>query len=141
MRYCARATGLKSSAPSWPIPSLRAAPGPTSGGARKSPSVRRMVELYKIVTNSVHSRLCLSRSRAVTPQRSRLPALLLSFFCLAPLAARAVDPPPAPDKPEFSLRRSVTDTAEKVWDGAQSVAVYALGTIGVNYKFGGNTPQ
>ena len=28
-----------------------------------------------------------------------------------------------------------------MWSGAQDVAIYALGLIGVNYKFGGNTPD
>jgi hypothetical protein len=32
-------------------------------------------------------------------------------------------------------------TAGKVWTGAQDVAMYALGLIGVTYKFGGNTPD
>ena len=32
-------------------------------------------------------------------------------------------------------------TAGKVWSGAQDVAMYALGLIGVTYKFGGNTPD
>ena len=28
-----------------------------------------------------------------------------------------------------------------MWSGAQDVAIYALGLIGVDYKFGGNTPE
>lgn len=36
---------------------------------------------------------------------------------------------------------SAAEAADKVWSGAQDVAVYALGLIGVNYKFGGNTPE
>jgi cell wall-associated NlpC family hydrolase len=28
-----------------------------------------------------------------------------------------------------------------VWHGAQDLAIYALGLIGVDYKFGGNTPE
>jgi cell wall-associated NlpC family hydrolase len=32
-------------------------------------------------------------------------------------------------------------TAAKAWSGAQDVAMYALGLIGVSYKFGGNTPD
>ena len=38
-------------------------------------------------------------------------------------------------------RRRAAETAGKVWTGAQDVAVYALGLIGVDYKFGGNTPD
>lgn len=32
------------------------------------------------------------------------------------------------------------EAAGKVWTGAQDVAVYALGLLGVSYKFGGSTP-
>jgi hypothetical protein len=32
-------------------------------------------------------------------------------------------------------------TAGKAWSGAQDVAMYALGLIGVTYKFGGSTPD
>jgi hypothetical protein len=32
-------------------------------------------------------------------------------------------------------------TAGKVWTGAQDVAIYALGLIGVDYRYGGNTPK
>jgi cell wall-associated NlpC family hydrolase len=31
--------------------------------------------------------------------------------------------------------------AAKAWSGAQDVAMYALGLIGVSYKFGGNSPD
>ena len=34
-----------------------------------------------------------------------------------------------------------TDAAHKVWSGAQDVAMYALGLIGVNYKSGGESPE
>jgi hypothetical protein len=40
-----------------------------------------------------------------------------------------------------SLAESAAATADKVWTGAQDVTLYALGLIGVNYKFGGNTPD
>jgi cell wall-associated NlpC family hydrolase len=78
----------------------------------------------------------------VTPLRPfRLSVLLLSLSCLSPFAANADEAASAAEKQDFSLTRSVQNTAEKLWDGAQSIAVYALGTIGVNYKFGGNTPE
>jgi cell wall-associated NlpC family hydrolase len=32
-------------------------------------------------------------------------------------------------------------TARKVWNGAQDVAIYALGLIGVDYRFGGESPD
>jgi cell wall-associated NlpC family hydrolase len=34
-----------------------------------------------------------------------------------------------------------SSSASKAWSGAQDVAMYALGLIGVTYKFGGNTPD
>lgn len=32
-------------------------------------------------------------------------------------------------------------TAVNVWQGAQDVAIYALGMIGIDYKYGGETPE
>ena len=37
--------------------------------------------------------------------------------------------------------RGTESTAGKVWSGAQDVALFALGMIGVNYRYGGNTPE
>lgn len=62
-------------------------------------------------------------------------ALAVSAATLAALPARSEEPPPQNDT--FSLKSAT----EKVWTGAQDIAVYALGLIGVNYKFGGNTPD
>jgi cell wall-associated NlpC family hydrolase len=35
----------------------------------------------------------------------------------------------------------VKDAASSAWHTAQSLSTYALGLLGVNYKFGGNTPE
>ena len=35
----------------------------------------------------------------------------------------------------------VAAAAENIWHGAQDVAIYALGLIGVEYRFGGETPE
>jgi cell wall-associated NlpC family hydrolase len=40
-----------------------------------------------------------------------------------------------------SFASSAADAAGKVWTGAQDVALYALGLIGVGYRFGGNSPE
>jgi len=40
-----------------------------------------------------------------------------------------------------SFGPSTATAAAKAWSGAQDVAMYALGLIGVTYKFGGNTPD
>ncbi|MEO8507493.1 MAG: C40 family peptidase [Betaproteobacteria bacterium] len=44
-------------------------------------------------------------------------------------------------KPKRSFTTSAAETVGKVWSGTQDVAIYALGLIGVEYKFGGNTPE
>ncbi len=36
---------------------------------------------------------------------------------------------------------TATATAERLWHGAQDVAIFALGLIGVDYRFGGETPE
>jgi cell wall-associated NlpC family hydrolase len=40
-----------------------------------------------------------------------------------------------------AARASASQAAAKVWQGAQDVAVFALGLIGVDYRYGGNTPD
>jgi cell wall-associated NlpC family hydrolase len=57
------------------------------------------------------------------------PALLF-----APLAA--ADPPPAARE----RASQASAGAANVWHGAQDLAIYALGLIGVDYKFGGTSP-
>lgn len=60
----------------------------------------------------------------------------LALFALAPLPATAQGTPPA-----RSFATSAAATASKVWSGAQDVAIYALGLIGVDYRYGGNSPE
>jgi len=38
-------------------------------------------------------------------------------------------------------KTTVVAAADKVWHGTQDLAVYALGMIGVAYRFGGETPE
>ncbi len=38
-------------------------------------------------------------------------------------------------------KTSVVAAADKAWHGTQDLAVYALGLIGVSYRFGGDTPE
>ena len=40
-----------------------------------------------------------------------------------------------------SLVESTRSTVETVWHGAQDLAIYALGMIGVDYRYGGDTPE
>lgn len=39
-----------------------------------------------------------------------------------------------------AAKATTVNAAAKVWQGAQDVAVFALGLIGVDYRFGGETP-
>jgi cell wall-associated NlpC family hydrolase len=63
-------------------------------------------------------------------------ALLLALaFAIAPAAyGQSAEAP-------RTFASSAAATASKLWTGAQDVAGYALGLIGVDYKFGGNTPE
>jgi cell wall-associated NlpC family hydrolase len=71
---------------------------------------------------------------------SRGVAFLLLGALLMPPAA-AAPRAKAPASLAESARASASDAASKVWQGAQDVALYALGLIGVDYRFGGETPD
>jgi cell wall-associated NlpC family hydrolase len=60
-------------------------------------------------------------------------ALILCASNAAPVAAEGarVD----------ALVASTRSTVETVWHGAQDLAIYALGMIGVDYRYGGETPE
>jgi hypothetical protein len=74
----------------------------------------------------------------VPPIRHRAVAFFIAL--VLPLSIQAAEPS-TPEIAETPLRQSVHDTAQIVWDGAQSLAIYALGMIGVDYKFGGSSPD
>jgi cell wall-associated NlpC family hydrolase len=40
-----------------------------------------------------------------------------------------------------ALARTAQEAATVAWNGAQDVAIYALGLIGVDYRYGGETPE
>ena len=69
------------------------------------------------------------------PLRIALAAALLIPLA-QPLCASAQSAPP-----ENALARSAKDAAATAWNGAQDVAIYALGLIGVDYRYGGETPE
>jgi len=48
---------------------------------------------------------------------------------------------PAPGSLSAAARATASQAASKVWHGTQDVALFALGLIGVDYRFGGNTPE
>ena len=63
-------------------------------------------------------------------------ALLLALVLVVAPAAHAQS-----SAAPRTFTSSAAATASKFWSGAQDVAGYALGLIGVEYKFGGNTPE
>jgi cell wall-associated NlpC family hydrolase len=63
-------------------------------------------------------------------------ATLFTASCLWSPGAAAQAAPPA-----NSLALSAKAAAANVWHGAQDVAIYALGLIGVDYRFGGESPE
>jgi cell wall-associated NlpC family hydrolase len=77
----------------------------------------------RLASNGSHS----DRTRILT-------ASLASALLFAPLAAAESD----------SARQSASQASAvpaTVWHGAQDLAIYALGLIGVDYRFGGTTPE
>ncbi|MBK9116234.1 MAG: C40 family peptidase [Betaproteobacteria bacterium] len=67
-----------------------------------------------------------------------------SFAAVTAVAAALTAAPvalAATSAPSRSFAASAAETAGKFWSGAQDVAIYALGMIGVDYKFGGNSPE
>jgi cell wall-associated NlpC family hydrolase len=63
-----------------------------------------------------------------------LTASLASALLFAPLAAAESDSARQPASQASAV-------AATVWPGAQDLAMYALGLIGVDYRFGGTTPE
>jgi hypothetical protein len=68
-----------------------------------------------------------------TSWRLRLGTAACVFACLLPLPAGATSLGEA--------RAQVGQVVDRVWTGAQDLAVYALGLIGVEYRFGGTRPE
>lgn len=74
------------------------------------------------------------------PRRRQLHLALLAagLFASAPLAL-------AQDAPGRSLTRAATATVKNVatsaWNSAQDLTAFALGLLGVDYRYGGTTPE
>ena len=64
---------------------------------------------------------------------SLLLALAAAAFAAVPASAQSARAPTIADK--------ARSTAETVWHGAQDLAMFALGLIGVDYRYGGETPE
>ena len=97
--------------------------------------------------------------RPVHDNRISRPAITLALCAALALAQPAGAAPATPASAEAAgtgstsaqatgpgplaaaARASASQAAAKVWQGAQDVAVFALGLIGVDYRYGGNTPD
>jgi cell wall-associated NlpC family hydrolase len=64
-------------------------------------------------------------------------ALLLTLALCAPAAGKDFDGKAIAQ----AARDSAKAAATSVWEGTQDLATFALGLIGVSYRFGGNTPE
>jgi cell wall-associated NlpC family hydrolase len=67
--------------------------------------------------------------------RTALAVALAVAFALPNGASAQSSPQPN------ALARSAKEAASVAWNGAQDVAIYALGLIGVDYRYGGETPE
>jgi cell wall-associated NlpC family hydrolase len=76
-------------------------------------------------------------------KRITAPARLFAAVACAALVSTAAAAPKARSEHgslAVAAKASTVDAASKVWQGAQDVALFALGLIGVDYRFGGETP-
>lgn len=65
-------------------------------------------------------------------------AIVSTFAALALSPGRSAAVEPATSTP---VSASPAPATHRVWDRAQDLAIFALGLIGVDYRFGGNTPE
>jgi cell wall-associated NlpC family hydrolase len=63
-------------------------------------------------------------------------AAACAAFALPPGASAASEAEAAAD-----VSASSSSATDRVWNRAQDLAIFALGLIGVDYRFGGNTPE
>ena len=69
-----------------------------------------------------------------------MPRIRALSACVIALAATlAVAPVRA--APQAPAAAATPSAVESVWHGAQDLAIYALGMIGVDYRYGGETPE
>jgi cell wall-associated NlpC family hydrolase len=76
------------------------------------------------------------------PARPTLPcAVALVIAVSLPCQASERSPTDRAKSLVTQATSSVVSAADKVWHGTQDLAVYALGLIGVSYRYGGETPD
>src|SRR6266567_1537073 len=76
------------------------------------------------------------KSRPPPRFREHTRAFALAWLLMVPLAAAAS----GMDR-EANATEPPTSTASRVWTRAQDLAFFALGLVGVDYRFGGTTPE
>jgi cell wall-associated NlpC family hydrolase len=72
-----------------------------------------------------------------------IPRLAAGLVCAAMSASTLADDQAAAASGSLSAaaRATASQAASRVWHGAQDVALFALGMLGVDYRFGGSTPD
>jgi len=80
---------------------------------------------------------------AAMPETQRVhPAMRIGqTLVIACLTAVLAMPALADEKPEQGIKRSTREAANAALQRTQDLALYALSLIGVDYKFGGDTPD
>ena len=71
----------------------------------------------------------------------RVPTFRAAFLAATLTLCASIAAPAAAQAHPGSLADSTRSTVETVWHGAQDLAIFALGLIGVDYRYGGNTPE
>jgi len=71
----------------------------------------------------------------------RVPTFRAAFLAATLILCASIAAPAAAQAHPGSLADSTRSTVETVWHGAQDLAIFALGLIGVDYRYGGNTPE
>ena len=77
--------------------------------------------------------------RAVLPRVPTRAALCAAFVPF--VLALASSPASADTKPSPAAVPAAHSAVDTVWRGAQDLAFFALGLIGVDYRYGGDTPE
>ena len=84
----------------------------------------------------------MSRTTTATPRSLAARFLEGLLVCLLAALTSAVHAADASGRSATrTLAESATDTAAIVWHSAHDLALYALSLIGVDYKYGGATPE
>jgi cell wall-associated NlpC family hydrolase len=71
----------------------------------------------------------------------RVPTCRAALLAATLTLCASIAAPAAAQARPGSLADSTRSTVETVWHGAQDLAIFALGLIGVDYRYGGNTPE